>query len=422
MRFGHLAPALLGAALAGSPALADTLDEAVGKSLAHSPELAAARAREDAAAASLDEARAERMPSASAQGQIGTGYIDPRGFFGLPADNVTPRVAQLSLDLPIFTGGRIAAGRLQAEAGVAMAGLASQVTALDLRIAVVRTYSAARDAEDEVLGYRKMDETLGEILRQARLRFEAGEGTSTEVAQAEARRAEGQAGLAAAEGRLRSALARLALLAGQPVDPSEGLPEPPPVPQSAEEAVKLALAANPALGKAKSAADMARAGVKAAKAAELPTVGLYAEGSSVRDQFFPGYAADSASVGLRASWNFFSGGRASARVRKASAEARAAEADAAAAAQQIEGQAVESFATLRSARSQLAAARAREAATEQALRGTRLEVEVGAKPQLALLDAEREAIAARTARISAAGQVLVAAHVLRAIAGLEDRP
>ena len=209
MRFGHLAPALLGAALAGSPALADTLDEAIGKSLAHSPALAAARAREDAAAASLDEARAERMPSASVQGQIGTGYIDPRGFFGLSADNVTPRVAQVTLDLPIFTGGRIAAGRLQAEAGVAMAGLTSQITALDLRISVVRSYSAALAAEDEVLGYRKMDETLGEILRQARLRFEAGEGTSTEVAQAEARRAEGQAGLAAAEGRLQSSLAHL---------------------------------------------------------------------------------------------------------------------------------------------------------------------------------------------------------------------
>ena len=141
----------------------------------------------------------------------------------------------------------------------------------------------------------------------------------------------------------------------------------------------------------------------------------------MRDQFFPGYSADSASAGVRASWTFFTGGRNSARIRKADADIRAAEADAAAMAQQVQGRAIESFTALQSAQAQLSAAeRARQRAKRPcAARGWKSR---SAPASLALLDAEREAIAAGTARISAAGQVLVAAHVLRAIAGLVDRP
>jgi outer membrane protein len=67
------------------------------------------------------------------------------------------------------------------------------------------------------------------------------------------------------------------------------------------------------------------------------------------------------------------------------------------------------------ARSVLAATTVRVTATQEALRGTRLEVSAGAKPQLALLDAEREAIEAQTARIRAEGRLLVAAYSLLAV-------
>lgn len=414
-----LAALLAGAALPCAPLAAQTLDEVVAASLAHSPALAASTAREDSAAASVDEARAQRMPSAQAQAQLGAGWIDPQGFFGLSADSVVPRVAQVTAELPLYAGGRIGAARQAAEAGRSAAAFGTQATALDVRIQVVRAYSQALAAEQQARSYAKLGEALDEALRQARLKFQVGEGTSTEVAQAEARRAEAQAGLAAAHGSLATAHARLAVLAGQPISPDEPMPAPPPVPDTAAEAVALALAGNPSLAQARAAAEAAGAGIKAARAEGLPTVGLYAEGASVRDQFFPGYKADSASAGVRASWKFFSGGRVSAKVRKAAADARAAEADAQAAAQGIEGQAQQGFAAVASARAVLAAADSRSVATQEALRGTRLEVSVGEKPQLALLDAEREAIEADTARIGAQAQLLVATYTLLAITGGE---
>ena len=63
------------------------------------------------------------------------------------------------------------------------------------------------------------------------------------------------------------------------------------------------------------------------------------------------------------------------------------------------------------------ASAARVAAADEALRSTRLEAKVGAKPTLAVLDAEREALAAQAAMIEAEGQRLVAAWQLNALTG-----
>ncbi len=395
------------------------MDEVVLLSLAHSPALAASKAREDSANAAFDEALAQRMPSAQVQTQIGTGWIDPRGFFGLPADGVVPRVAQVNAELPLYAGGRIGAARRAASAGRTAAAFGTRATALDVRIQVVRAYSQALAAEQQARSYAKLGEALDEALRQAKLKFQVGEGTSTEVAQARTRRAEAQAGLAGAQGMLATAQARLAVLAGQAISPEEPMPAPPTIPDTAAATVALALAGNPSLAQARAAAVGAAAQIGIARAEGLPAVGLYAEGASVRDQFFPAYKADSASAGIRASWKFYSGGRVSAKVRKASADARAAEADARTAALEIEAQANQSFAAAVAARAMLEAAENRSAAAQEALRGTRLEVSVGEKPQLALLDAEREAIDAETSRIAAQAQLLVATYTLLAITGSE---
>lgn len=63
------------------------------------------------------------------------------------------------------------------------------------------------------------------------------------------------------------------------------------------------------------------------------------------------------------------------------------------------------------------ASRLHQTAAAEALRGTRLEAQAGAKPTLAVLDAEREAIAADTALTEAEGRLLVAAGQLDAVIG-----
>ncbi|MBR0551278.1 TolC family protein [Stakelama marina] len=407
------------ALVAASPVSAQDLDTTIGLAFENSHTLAAARAREEAAKAGVDAARAERAPSARVEGQIGVGRIDPQGFFGLTADDVTPRSAKATVELPLFTGGRVSAGIAQAQAGAESAALQTQMTALQLRVDVVRAYTDALAAKALADQYGALTDALDEAVRHAKLRFKAGEGTSTEVAQAQARRAEAEAGLAAAQGRIASARTRLEALAGQPVTVESGLPDLPPIPSSTDEAMAGARSNNPRLAQSERAIDAARAGLKAAHAERLPTVGAYAEAASVRDQFFPGYKADSGSVGLRARWDIFTGGRTAAKEKRADAELRAAQADAVAARLAVDQQAVEAFEAVRTAKVVRSAADDRVRAADAALRGTKLEVKAGAKPQLALLDAEREAIEAHASRIKAEGDLLVAAYRLRAVTGMD---
>ena len=401
------------------PASAQSLDTVIAESMARSPSLEGARARAESARAGVSAARAERAPSAALEGQIGVGRIDPQGFFGLTADDVIPRSARATVELPLFTGGRINAAIRQATGGAEAADQQVRMTALELRVRVVQAYVRAVAARELIARYDMLNRALDETLRQARLKFKAGEGTSTETAQAEARRAEAEAGLSGAQGQLAGAMAQLETLAGHPVALDGDLPGAPQIPSSRDAAIAMALKGNPAVLAALRQINAARAKSDGVRAERLPTIGAYAEAASVRDQFFPGYKADSASVGLRARWSIFSGGRIGAKASGAAADLRAAQADADDARLVAEQQAVIAFEGVTTARAVLSASEARLTASEAALRGTALEVKAGVKPQLAQLDAVREAIEAQAARAEAGGRVLVAAYRLRAIAGMD---
>ncbi|MGZ5473011.1 MAG: TolC family protein, partial [Thermoanaerobaculia bacterium] len=100
---------------------------------------------------------------------------------------------------------------------------------------------------------------------------------ASRLAQARARKAEADAGLAQAQGRRASAEAAYQRLTGKPAGDLAPLPELPPVPPTLDQALDMARASNPALRQAKAGVDVARAGVRSAKAEGMPTVGAFAE-------------------------------------------------------------------------------------------------------------------------------------------------
>ena len=219
--------------------------------------------------------------------------------------------------------------------------------------------------------------------------------------------------------RKHAALARLERLTGKPVGDLAPLPPRPDVPATLGEAVEAAVAANVLLAQADAGVDGAAAGVRAAKATNRPQLGVFAEGARIRDQFFPDYRADSVTVGLRGRWTFFDSGAGSARVREAQSKLSASEARLRQARDDITQAVIEAWSGLDSAERALDAARDGDAAAREALRGTRLEVRSGARPPLAELDAEREAIAATAQLAEAQASVQTAAWRLRLLCGIE---
>lgn len=387
---------------------ATTLDQAIAAAIDHAPDTAIADAEADGAAARLDQARSGRMPTATLTGTIGYGRLNPQSFFGLGAANVTPRAAQVTIEQPLFAGGRIAAGIDQAQAGVVGATAQKIATRNQLIAAVVESYGEVLASARLVDLYGRLVSETTEIERQARLRFLAGESPSTDAAQAAARLAEASAGLSRAEGAQVSAQARFNHLTGLAPKDLEPLPANPGLPVTLEEAMDAAARGNPLLAQTAAGLRAAQAAARGARAERLPTIGAFAEASTVRDQFFPDYRADGTTVGVRARWQLFSGGRISGKIAEAGSEERAAEARLRAARMRIEEQIISTFQEVRTTLLVEKAAVDQADAAGQALESVRHEVRVGMKPQLDLLDAEREAIGAQAG--------LARAHIDRSVA------
>ncbi len=385
--------------------------------MANAPALAAAKADETAAKARLDRARAERNPLLRVEGSIGTGRIDNGGFFGLTAGNTTPLALQGVAEMPLYAGGRIAAAIDQARGGAQIAGFQTDQTRLQTIVQAIAAYAEVLTARELDVRFAQLVGELTEVERQAQLRFGAGEIASSDLAQARARKAEAEAGQARAKGRLASAEAAFQRLTGKPAGELASLPDLPSTPPTLDEALDRARAANPSLQQAKAGVDVAKAGVRAARAEGLPQVGAFAEAAHVRDQFFPDYRADSVVVGVRGRWTIFAGGRVATQTRAANVELDASEARLRQADQALEGMVIDAWTGLATARQTVEATRLQSDAAAEALRGRKLEARVGAIPVLAVLDAEREATAAEAALLEAQGQRLVAAWQLNALAG-----
>jgi outer membrane protein len=403
--------------LPAAPVMAQDLAAAISGALSNAPALAEAQAGEAAAQARLDRAKAERNPLVRVEGSYGAGRIDNGGFFGITADNVSPLAVQGTAEMPLYAGGRISSAVDQARGGAAMARFAAEQARLQTVVLAVSTYAEALTARKLEARHAQLTRALAETERQAGLRFRAGEIASSEFAQARARRAEAEAGLAQAQGRRTSAEAAFQRLVGQPAGELAALPQLPPVPPTLGEALDMARAHNPALQEARAGVDVARAGVRSAKAEAMPTIGAFAEAAHVRDQFFPGYKADSVAVGVRGRWTLWAGGRVSAQTRAAQADLNAGEARLRQADKTLEGMVIDAWQSLGTARRMTEASLLRRDAAAEALRGARLEAQVGAKPTLAVLDAEREAIEAESALLQAEAMQIVAAWRLNALTG-----
>lgn len=420
MRLLKIFTGLLSCVAAVPAASAQDLAAAITDALANTPVLAEAMAGEAAASARLDRARAESNPLLRVEGSYGAGRIDNGGFFGLTADDVSPLALQATAEIPLYAGGRVSAMIAQARGGTDIARFGTQQARLQTVVSAVSIYT-------EVLIARKLEARFGQLVtaldeteRQAGLRYKVGEIASSDLAQARARKAEAQAGLAQAQGRRIAAEASYERLTGKHPGDLVPLPALPSVPPTLDEATDLARNANPALRQAQSGVVVATAGARAARAEALPTVGAFAEAAHVRDQFFPGYRADSVSIGVRGRWTLFSGGRVGAQTRAAEADVDASEARLRQARLMLDGMVIDAWQGLATARQILDASHLRNQAAAEALRGKRLEAKVGAVPTLAVLDAEREAIEAEAALLQAEAMQTVAAWRLNALTGTID--
>ncbi len=392
-----------------------SLPEAIALARASNPTLAQSKAQADAAGARLAQARAGRLPTVALSGQAGWGTMNLGGFFGFGSSDVWPRGAALELRQPIYSGGAVSAAIERAregrDAALAQAAGARALLSAQVADAYVTVLSAGQILALQEAQVRQLEE----IVRQAELKFKDGETPRTDLDQARARLAGAQADLARAGGDIARARAHFLDVVGADPQALEPPPPPPQIPATLDEALAGALRSSPTLLAAEANERASEASVRFAQADRLPTLALTATGSTIRDQFFPGYQNDGVTVGVQGRWNLFSGGLVTGHINEARADVRAAQAGVDAARAQVREAVVGAWQDVQTARTLVQAASDQSTASASALESVRNEVRVGQKPTVDLLDAEREALAARNALVIARGEQVVDAYRLNAL-------
>lgn len=303
-------------------------------------------------------------------------------------------------------------------------GARQQLVSLEQQVlldAVTAYMNVWRDIQ--VVGVREGNvRVITQQLRAANDRFEVGEGTRTDVAQAEAQLAAARSQLAAAQGGLDISRELFNLAVGRYPSGLAGPGALPNLPRSEAAAQALARQEHPAIRALQHEVTAAELGIEQARAALRPQLSL---DGRVTQSFtdpvrVPGGDSwnNTATIGLSLTQPLYRGGQLLSLERQSRAQAAAVRSSLN---QQVRLnlQAVgNAWAGLTIAAAQIQAADQGIAAAELAFQGISEEASLGARTTLDVLDAEQDVLDARIGRIEAQTDLYLSSYQLLSAAGL----
>lgn len=280
-----------------------------------------------------------------------------------------------------------------------------------------------RDREIAALRERNL-EFLAEQVRAANSRLEVGEGTRTDVAQAEASRQAAIAQLSAARAQVLASSAQYRQIVGE--DPGRldgGTPLSRLVPRSIDESFAIALRQHPAIIASEHLIDAAGFAVKSSEGALLPQLSAGAGVSAnYRNSTAPSIAnpngwSDSASIGATLTVPIYQGGRVSATVRKSKETLGQARIDADVNRDRVRQAVAAAWAQYVASQEAVAANRQLVSAARLALNGVVEERNVGQRTTLDVLNAQADVTNAQINLASAERDVVVASYAILSAIG-----
>jgi outer membrane protein len=416
----------LGAAVAASfaaPAVAETLDSALVRAYNANPTLNAQRASVRATDENVPRALSGYRPRVTASADAGIQYQESEGGARSGAETTYPRGTNIQIDQTIFNGNRTGNTVRQAESNVLAARETLRNTEQNVLFDAVSAYmNVLRDTA--ILNLQRNNiEVLEEQLRQTRDRFNVGEVTRTDVAQAEARLAGARSQASSAEATLRASIARYRqIISVEPRQLAPGRPIDRLLPKTLDVAVRIGLGEHPAILAALHGVDSAEINVKIVEGELYPTVGVTGTVQQRYDVQQRGTEVFSSSVVGRITIPIYEGGEVYARARAAKETAGQRRIEAESTRDQVRAAVISAWGQLEATKAQIIAAQAQVQAAETALNGVREEARVGQRTTLDVLNAQQELLNARVNLITAQRDRVVASYaVLQAIGRLSSR-
>ncbi len=413
--------------LAGSAVMAraETLSDAIALAYQTNPTLQSERAQLRGLNESYVQARAGYRPQASVSAEFD--YSHGPTTYETDVENAS---ATLGLTQPIFTGGLVTAQVRAAMADILSGREKLRQTEAQVMQAVIQAYVDVRRDQEAL---RIAQDNVNVLLRQqdeTKARFDVGEITRTDVAQAEARLAQAQAQLATSTAQL--GISRAAYVANVGQSPGELAEETPldNLPTTIDEAFAVAEKNNGGILAADYAEQAAAARVAAAKAANRPTLSLRAgvgnSGILASPPLLQTEPLDRFKGNITASAVFtqplFTGGLNSSRIRQALEDDNTQRIAVETARRQAVQLVSQAWNQLMAARAGVTSNQKQVDADQVAYEGTRQESLVGLRTTLDVLNAEQELHNAQLSLVNSKHDQFVAtASVLNAMGRLEVR-
>ena len=322
----------------------------------------------------------------------------------------------LSLELLIFDAGRT---KFQLEAAKESV-LATRETLRSIEQQVLlRAVTAFQDVRrnQEFVALRDNNlRLLRQELRAARDRFEVGEVTRTDVAQAEARVAAALSEFASAQGDLVQSNEEFRAAVGRKPGNLQAPKRLPKLSGNVDASAQAAVRGHPDILQAQHEISTAELNIRAAKAATKPNVNLFgnlAAGEDITDEDF----SRTGNFGVQVTAPIYQGGLLSSLTRQAQAQRDASRGNLHEVRHRIVQDVGSAYAILRATEASRTASREQVRAADVAFRGVREEATLGARTTLDVLDAEQELLDARANMIAAQADVVVAAYSVLASLG-----
>ncbi|HYA06383.1 MAG TPA: TolC family outer membrane protein [Xanthobacteraceae bacterium] len=420
----------LAVAAASTGAAADTLEWALVQAYQNNPSLNAQRAALRATDENVPQALSGYRPKLSVTGGGGLEYsntlansINQSVFpntvtYSSVAKDLGQRSFGASATQTLYNGFQTANRTRQAESQVMGARETLRVTEQQVLLDAATAYmNLLRDQAILDLNRRNV-EVLTEQLKQTRDRFNVGEVTRTDVAQAESRLAAGRSALLGAQSNYVTSQANYRRIIG--VDPGRldaGTPVDRLSPPALAGAIQQGETQSPSVLAAMYGVDIAELGVKISEGALYPNLSLTA---SAERSYLPAYNVNKqtlASVLGTLTIPIYQGGAEYSAIRQAKETVGQQRLNLDVNRDQARATVVQSWGQLDAAKAQIEATTAQVNAAEIALNGVREEARVGQRTTLDVLNAQQELVNARVALVTAQHDRVVASYTLLAAVG-----
>ncbi len=397
-------------------ASAETIAQALASAYSWNPEINSARAQTRADDENVPLARSGYRPVISLFSTATGRHTDTP--LGLSADRTTlDSTVGLSVSQNLFSGFRVRNAVRQSEAGVLASRQLLRNTVQNVLFDAAQAYmDVLRDIA--ILDIRGRNVLfLDEQVRAANERFDVGENTRTDVAQARARLASSRAAVSLAEANLAISRATYRRVVGhEPRGLADAFPYGGLIPASLGEAVAAGQNGHPVILASINQADAQTFAVKQIEGELLPTVSI--EGNVQHNESFDTSTDPNvASIVGRVTIPLYQGGAVAARVRQAKEQYGLRKIEIDVARDQVRAAVVSAWAQVDAARGAMAAAEEGVEAAGIALSGVQEEQRVGQRTTLDVLDAQQEHLSARETLIVARRDRVVASFALLSAMG-----